>query len=215
MALSETGQTYKVKHSRHSHAQLAPAREALAMVHTIADDFAKEIAQLCAIDISEQQWQQFLDQHVPLTDPDGRPLEGRAGAIARNKRADLERLYRDDGRVAPWTGTAHGVLQAVNTYEHHEGTVRGTSRPDRNMTRTINGDFAKLTARPGPRFKQCWPEARREQAHPAPVAGIHPHQRRSERPDPPRLANARICRTSDVAATQAAQGRLRGAAGPS
>ena len=39
-ALAEQGQTYKVKHSRHSHAQLAPAREALAMVHTLADDFA-------------------------------------------------------------------------------------------------------------------------------------------------------------------------------
>ena len=34
-ALAEKGQAYKVKHSRYSHAQLAPAREALAMVHTL------------------------------------------------------------------------------------------------------------------------------------------------------------------------------------
>ena len=32
LALSETGQHYKVKHSRYSKAKLAPAREALAMV---------------------------------------------------------------------------------------------------------------------------------------------------------------------------------------
>lgn len=30
-------------------------------------------------------------------------------------------------------GDRHGVLQAVNTYEHHEATVRGASRPERNM----------------------------------------------------------------------------------
>lgn len=35
-------------------------------------------------------------------------------------------------------------MQAVNTYEHHEGTVRGAPRPERNMLRTVTGDFAKL-----------------------------------------------------------------------
>jgi len=38
LALSEVGQEFKVKHSRNSHAQLGPARQALAMVHTLADD---------------------------------------------------------------------------------------------------------------------------------------------------------------------------------
>ena len=133
MALSEQGQSYKVKHSRHSHAQLAPAREALAMVHTIADDFAKEVAQLCAIDVTDQQWQRFLDQLVPTDDAAGHRLEGRAKTLADTKRAALERLYRYDDRVAPWTGTAHGVLQAVNTYEHHEAAVawRDSVRPQR------------------------------------------------------------------------------------
>jgi hypothetical protein len=35
------------------------------------------------------------------------------------------------------------VLQAVNTYEHDEGTIRGATRPERNMIRTINDDFGK------------------------------------------------------------------------
>ena len=35
-ALAENGQQYKVKHSRHSHAKLGQAREALAMIHTLA-----------------------------------------------------------------------------------------------------------------------------------------------------------------------------------
>jgi hypothetical protein len=46
--------------------------------------------------------------------------------------------------VAPWAGTAHGVLQAVNTYEHHENSVRGGDRVERNMLRTVQGEFANL-----------------------------------------------------------------------
>ena len=32
-------------------------------------------------------------------------------------------------RVSPWAGTAHGVIKAVNTYSHHEGTVVVVSGP--------------------------------------------------------------------------------------
>jgi len=52
-------------------------------------------------------------------------------------------LYASDPRVAPWAGTVHGVLQAVNTYEHHEGVVRG-ERAERNGLKTITGDFGRL-----------------------------------------------------------------------
>jgi len=59
----------KVKHSRHSGLQLAPARQSLAMVHTLAADFAAEVAALCAIPVNPAQWRGFLDRHVPRTDP--------------------------------------------------------------------------------------------------------------------------------------------------
>ena len=39
------------------------------------------------------------------------------------------------------------MIQAVNTYEHHESTVRGVPRAERNMLRAINGDFGKLDRR--------------------------------------------------------------------
>lgn len=38
-------------------------------------------------------------------------------AIAEKKRAGLQKLYTHDLRVAPWAGTAYGVLQAANTYD--------------------------------------------------------------------------------------------------
>jgi hypothetical protein len=61
-----------------------------------------------------------------------------------HKRDALLKLYRHDNRVAPWAGTAQGKLQAVNTAEHHEGTVRGPTRAERNMLRTVTGDFGDV-----------------------------------------------------------------------
>jgi len=143
-ALAESGQVYKVKHSRYSQLRLADARDALAMIYTLADEFTAEIKQLCQTSVSDQQWRGFLDAHTPLVDPQGRDLQGRSATSARLKRATLVDLYRHDRRCAPWAGTAHGVLAAVNTYEHHEAAVRGASRADRNMLRTVTGEFGAL-----------------------------------------------------------------------
>jgi len=143
LALAEAGQQYKVKHSRNSQARLAPARQALALIHTMGDAFAAEVATLCSTPVSSGDWSRFLDLLVPRV-IDGQPLTGRSLTMAENKVERLQRLYRHDPRVAPWSGTAHGVIQAVNTYEHHEATVRGATRPERNMLRAITGDFTAL-----------------------------------------------------------------------
>jgi len=143
LALSETGQAFKVKHSRNSIAQLGPARQALALVHSLADDFAAEVARLCATTVTASQWQRFLNVQVPQVDATGQPLTGRALTLAGTKRDTLAGLYRTDPRVAPWAGTAHGVLQAVSTFDQHQATVRG-SRAERNHLKTITGDFGRL-----------------------------------------------------------------------
>jgi hypothetical protein len=124
--------------------RLADARAALAMVFTLAEDFAAEVAELCATPVTTSQWHGFLDLQVPRVDKDGKPLDGRALTIADKKRSALERLWTHDARVAPWAHTAHGVLQAVNTYEHHEGTIRGADRAERNQLRAITGEFANI-----------------------------------------------------------------------
>ena len=46
---------------------------------------------------------------------------GRGLRAGDHQREALERLYPHDERVSPWSGTGLGVVQAVNTYEHHEG----------------------------------------------------------------------------------------------
>ena len=144
LALSEPGQQVKVKHSRHSRLKLAPAREALAVVHQTGEAFADEVATLCAINVTETDWARFVSLHAPVTDAAGQPLTGRSLTMAQAKRDTLNQLYQSDSRVAPWTGTAYGVVQAVNTFEHHERAVRSAARAERNMIRTISGDFGRL-----------------------------------------------------------------------
>ncbi len=51
----------KVRHSRHSKMRLGEARPALAVVHTIADDFAAQVAELTATTVTDRQWAAFLD----------------------------------------------------------------------------------------------------------------------------------------------------------
>jgi hypothetical protein len=67
-------------------------------------------------------------------------------AVAASSEDDRARLLADRLRTADDSDglRCHGVLQAVNTYEHHEGLVRGASRPERNMLRAVTGDFARL-----------------------------------------------------------------------
>ena len=143
-AMGEAGQQYKVKHTRYSSVKLLEARAALAIVHTIADEFAANVAQLCDMTVTDSQWQQFLDSLAPTEQEPGVPKEGRAYTLAATKQAELQRLWNSDPRVSPWKGSAWGVVQAVNTHAHHIQTVRGAERAERNMGLAISGGWDKL-----------------------------------------------------------------------
>lgn len=137
--LAEVGQAYKIKHSRYSRMKLNDARDALAIVHTIADDFAAEVKALCETDVNDRAWSAFLDAYAPVPEKDGR-----GHTLAINTREELTRMWNNDNRVSPWHGTGWGVVQAVNTYVHHAQTVRGVSRPERNMSRAVTGGVDAL-----------------------------------------------------------------------
>jgi phage/plasmid-like protein (TIGR03299 family) len=137
--LGEVGQQLKVKHSKYSRLRMTEARDALAIVHTVADDFAAEVRALCEIDVSDRAWSAFLNAHVPMPEQNGR-----AQTMADNERQALTGLWNNDTRVSPWRNTAWGVVQAVNTYTHHVGIVRGACRPERNMVRAVTGGVDSL-----------------------------------------------------------------------
>lgn len=142
--LAENGQQIKIRHSKYSKLKLTDARSALNIVHTIADDFAAEVAALCATTVTDRAWSMFLDAHAPIAESDGTPKTGKGYTLADNMRQTLTKLWNNDNRVSPWRNTAYGVLQAVNTYTHHEGIVRGKSREERNWQRTVEGGAEAL-----------------------------------------------------------------------
>lgn len=146
MALAEDGGQLKVRHSRYSQVKLVEARAALEIVHTIADEFAQQVATLCDTTVTDSQWEQFLESLAPTTQEDGTPKEGRSFTMAATKQSELRQLWNADPRVSPWKGSAYGVVQAVNTWAHHIQTVRGSERAERNMTMTVTGAFDKLDA---------------------------------------------------------------------
>lgn len=140
-ALGERGNEIRIRHSRYSTLKLGAARDALTLVHTIAEAFEESVAELCDIKVSDGDWEQFLHSLVPLVKDDGR-----AKTISDAKRAKLDGMWREDPRVSPWTGTAFGVVQAVNTWTHHEQIIRGGNRGERNMDRAITGKIDTIDA---------------------------------------------------------------------
>ncbi|CRK59201.1 Mycobacteriophage Barnyard protein gp56 [Alloactinosynnema sp. L-07] len=131
-ALRGAGQVIKVKHSKNAKFEVLTARQALDMVQVLADDYATQIAELCRVEVNDTAWREFVRAHAP-----DKSDSKRSRTLVATHRAELRRLWDHDERVSPWRGTAWGVLQAVNTFEHHYRTVRGVSRAERNLTRTV------------------------------------------------------------------------------
>lgn len=139
-ALGEDGNQFKVKHTKYSGLKIRDAREALQIVHTMADDFAAEIAKLCATKVSDDDFLRHMQIMIPINDE-----TSKIGMTnAEKKRAEIVQLYNFDNRVAPWKGTAYGVSQAYNTWNQHFKTVKkGVPRQVRNMENLVNGLTAK------------------------------------------------------------------------
>lgn len=147
MAIAATehgGQRITFRATGNSDVKLASAREALGIVYTAADDFARQVAALTATPLAPRQFDRLLELEIPGE----RPTDISGGDFHRKlthwkkvqgKREYLRDLYRFDERVAPWTGTAFGAWQAFNTYDQHERTIRSKNRVERNQLQLVKG----------------------------------------------------------------------------
>lgn len=141
MGLSEKGQQIKIRHSRNSlDGKVAAAREALNLIHQAADDFSEQVANLCDLPVSEVVWENIVTELTKIEDDNPSKT---ALTLSGKKRDTLMGLWRSDERVTPWAGTAFGAFQALNTYRQHAATVRGATRPERNMMNTVLGVTGK------------------------------------------------------------------------
>ena len=143
LALRTAVERVKIKHTRNSIGRVEDVQMALGLVTATRDAFAEEVERLTAEHVSPRQWEKFLDKYVPIAED----AKARARTMGERKRDELEMLYTHDERVAPWSGTAYGVLTAVNTWAHHIQGVRGETREDRNALRTVTGEWEKVDTR--------------------------------------------------------------------
>jgi phage/plasmid-like protein (TIGR03299 family) len=140
---SSNADRVKVRHRSRSLARVQDVRERLGIMYQNADDVNAELDQLLSIKVSEAEWEKFVAAHIGRV----RPTEAGASQSRWDNQHDaLDDLWTADPRVQPWHGTGFGVVQAVNTYRHHEGTVKGMSRAERNMTNMVTGEWDKLDA---------------------------------------------------------------------
>lgn len=134
-ALSEGGESFKVKHSKYSDMKITNVRQALGIMFKGADDFEREMEMLMAREVSGTVFTKYLDVTIPIPEKGGR-----VKTMAEAKRSEYMDLYLNDPRVAPWAGTAWGVLQADNTWRSHFASVhKGTDRGQRNILAAATG----------------------------------------------------------------------------
>lgn len=124
--------------------KIQDVREALDIVFTASDDFARQVDALLTTPINDSKFLHILHDEVPLPDP--KKAAGAHG-IATRKREFIWDLYRFDERVAPWRGNAYGTWQAFNTYRQHESRInKTTNRVEKNARALVSGqqDVADL-----------------------------------------------------------------------
>ena len=67
-ALTTADTRVKVRHSRNSLDKLAAVRDALGIVHQVADDFAAQVEQLINRTVVDAQWTRFLAAYCGTDD---------------------------------------------------------------------------------------------------------------------------------------------------
>ena len=141
VALGSFVNSVKVRHSSKSLGRLGDVREALQLVLSAGDAFNAQVRELIAQPVSEARFEKFLTAWT-----DTKSDSKRAQTLAESKRDALRGLWRTDERVAPWRGTAWGVVAGVNTYTQHEAPIRGADRVTRNAEFMLHGRYNTLDA---------------------------------------------------------------------
>ena len=139
-AMSENGAQFKARHSKYSTMRISNVQEALGFVHRMSESAAEEINRLVEWKVTDDQFKKVIANLCAIPNLDDSSQT--AVTKAENRRSAIVNLYKEDSRVAPWAGTALGVLQAFNTYNHHFGSDVA-KRTERNMLNVLNGKTEK------------------------------------------------------------------------
>lgn len=125
---------FKVKHTAKSADRKNEYGEAIRAFFGYATAVISDIDTLASVTVTDAEFERIIAKWV------GEPGDTKQGQTkAQNATDRLVSLWRHDLRVAPWRGTALGVVQATNTYTTHYATVRGMHRAERQAEALIKG----------------------------------------------------------------------------
>jgi phage/plasmid-like protein (TIGR03299 family) len=134
------GASSMIKYQHRASVEMRPqeVRDALELLIGSADAINAELEALLAVTVSDSQWEKFVTAHIGKD----RPFDaGRGQTNWDTAHDELTALYKTSPMVAPWTGTAFGALQAVNTWRHHNQVAKGVQggRAERNLISRVDG----------------------------------------------------------------------------
>lgn len=139
----EQGSRISFRHTAGSVYRIKDVAEATGLILSSAAVFDEEVRQLLSWKVPANLFNRWLDEMIPEKDKDGSLLTGAALTKVERKREDMNGMWNGDPRVAPWggkNGTALGVLQLNNTWNHHSTGIRKDAhRIERNMLNAIGG----------------------------------------------------------------------------
>jgi phage/plasmid-like protein (TIGR03299 family) len=148
-AIAEALAKFKIRHT----SEIPPvqiARDKLGLrLADVGQAIGDAISALAGVDVSDADFALWLDEVQPRVKPDPKSATGGLRFTnAEAKRNELTRLWTEDPKVAPWAGTAFGVLQLDNTYRTWAGKVTGKGgRIEQNYRRLVRGDTEAADAR--------------------------------------------------------------------
>jgi len=135
-ALNEDTQAFRARHSKNSNFRLQSVRDALGFVHRMTEDIVAEVNKYANVKVSDREWEAIVNKLMPINTDANVPKQ----AVSRieNKQERIKDMYRNDPRVAPFVGTALGVIQAFNTFNQHV-VGKDDNRVERNMMNALTG----------------------------------------------------------------------------
>lgn len=144
------GNHFRLKHTRNSEseASVKDAMAALKLLEQEQVDFEAQCNKLCEREVTDAQFEKFISELIPLPeiaprDINERDYSTRSATIAVNRRQKLNEMYRKDGRVSPWQGTAFGVVQLMNTFNQWESKEHKDGRVIRNAVKSADGSIRR------------------------------------------------------------------------
>lgn len=140
-ALREGSDTVqRVRHTRLSVARVEDMRRAFGLIDNVAEHTAEVVTDQVRTTVTDTQITALLDQLLPASVPGAAGVSPRSRSIAGSKRNAIMRRYA--GMWGDYTGTAFGILQAIDTATRWDFKKSG-DRHEYQMRKTIEGDFDK------------------------------------------------------------------------